>query len=224
MKAKPIIFSGPMVRAILDGRKTMTRRVVAGKMELLGASGYSWSHGKKFITSSLLAINSPKIGLIRVSPRQPGDILYVRETHYAYGFWIKDGESDLGKQKYRFSDCTVDGYQYEDSPPEVVLKGISEKLGWYRRPSIFMPREAARIFLEVTDVRVERLQDISEEDAIAEGVKPDCPIGNIAIHQRAPHRYCFSHLWESIHGYDSWEANPFVWVISFKRIEKPVLP
>jgi hypothetical protein len=82
-----------------------------------------------------------------------------------------------------------------------------------------MPRVASRITLEIVSIRVERLQDISEEDAKAEGVTLDCPIGNIKVYAAAPYKYNFAHLWESINGPGSWNLNPWVWCIEFKKVE-----
>jgi hypothetical protein len=187
---KPIIFSTPMVQAILDGKKTQTRRVV----KINGCP----------ITSPKESLELTKEGLIYYSfcsmsgyykPLcQPGDILWVRET------WSKD---ENGEYVYRANYGTTE----DDSFPPSMFK-------W--KPSIHMPREAARIFLRVTDVRVERLQDITDEDAMAEGVKaygPNNCSGTSA-------RIAFAQLWDSLNekrGYE-WRVNPWVWVIEFEGI------
>jgi len=189
---KPIIFSTPMVQAILDGRKTQTRRVV----KINGCP----------ITSPKESLELTKEGLIYHSfcsmsgyykPLcQPGDILWVRET------WLK----------------ADDGYYYK---ADIKVPSESENLrktyGYKWRPSIFMPREAARIFLLVKDVRVERLQDITEEDAIAEGIR----IG-IGGEPYFSCRDAFVALWNSINtkrGY-GWDTNPWVWVYEFEKISR----
>jgi hypothetical protein len=87
------------------------------------------------------------------------------------------------------------------------------------KPSIFMPRDLSRITLEITAIRVERLHSISETDALAEGCSGDCPVGYIPAHQAGPCAYEYAQLWESINGPGSWAANPFVWVLSFKRLK-----
>ena len=122
-----------------------------------------------------------------------GDILWVRET-FTYDSYFQDN-----------SEIII----YKADDPNYPLNS-----GQKWKPSIFMPKEACRIFLKITDIKVERLQDISEEDAIKEGVKIDY-IGSYR------HCYGFVDLWKSINGEQSWIDNPFVWVISFERIEKP---
>jgi hypothetical protein len=102
---------------------------------------------------------------------QPRDILWVRETTYLWGTWVKNGITKTGKQKYKFVwDKTKPAIYAADGAPDYICKGWQE-VGYFKRPSIHMPREAARIFLRVKDGRIERVQDISEEDAIAEGVE-----------------------------------------------------
>ena len=187
MNIKPILCNTDMVRALLDNRKTVTRRVVKMPAAVTsktvdrvcvkdGAAHFSWSWSEAFS------------GFDVKMPYRPGDILYVRET------W----------------EQTEDGYAYKaDSHCHYTAD-------WKWRPSIHMPREAARIFLRVTDVRVERLQDVTEEDAIKEGCTAHG--GNLALDE-------FEVVWHntlkptdrSIYG---WAANPWVWVIEFERCER----
>jgi len=167
MKERPILFSGPMVRAILEGRKTQTRRIV--KPQPLRDRG-------------VMAFNDGEHPQMRCPYGKPGDRLWVRET------WCPDVEPYTFRYK-------ADG----DEPLE----------RW--RPSIHIPRWASRITLEVVSVRVERLQNISEDDALAEGITL-VERGTSPVDQ-------FNKLWESINGPGSWEANPWVWVVEFKRIE-----
>ena len=189
MTERGMIFNGEMVRAILGGRKTQTRRPVkfpvidknmgcelAGN-ELAGelAAGNYW--------------NSP-FG-------KPGDRIWVRET---------------------FGDCGVRLAYRADTDDGAKCK--VER--W--TPSIHMPRWASRILLEITDVRVERLKSISEEDACAEGVEFDCmhcdgPFGGCDCTQPDSAGEAFATIWKSIYGADSWQANPWVWAITFRRIE-----
>lgn len=188
MKERPILFSAPMVRALLDGSKTQTRRVVKpSKCRYFGVP----------LAACELAgeVNSGEYANSIYG--QPGDRLWVRETWLQTNPFTKGGLHTYG---YRASDAV--------EFPDAVWK-----------PSIHMPRAASRITLEITAVRVERLQDISEEDAIAEGVKwfssgavecpgmPETPID------------AYRSLWEKINGPGSWEKNPWVWCISFKRTE-----
>lgn len=187
---KPILFNTDMVRAILAGRKTVTRRVVNHK-HLRGLENLS----------------AEKIQRACVLPYRPGDILYVRET---WALIPDDG------YKYRYSFRANE----ENIPIE----------RWY--PSIHMPKEAARIFLRVTDVRVERLQEIDEDGSIAEGCSAGRfettggPWGVEDDPDEWTAREDFSHVWDStIKPADreryGWAANPWVWVIEFERCEKP---
>lgn len=211
---KPILFSTPMVRAILDGRKTQTRRPVKG------ARGAFWDHGAWTPRVAEGAIDHWALADGRTfsagahRPRcpygSPGNLLWVRETHHVEAAGQPSGEGR--RVLYRADD--------EDAP-------VSR---W--TPSIHMPRWASRITLRVTDVRVERIQDISESDARAEGFEahggqcsgPMDPAefdGTTAAHELAA-------LWDEINakrGY-GWDANPWVWVVEFERVtasreEKP---
>lgn len=222
MADRPILFSAPMVRALLEGHKTQTRRIVRPQpyfdpmrehWQWDGAHGHaSWS-GDRPQAAALL-------GLREHCPYgRPGDRLWVRETWglHAYGDeteWLRGPVADAGVLQ---SWCPA--YRADwDAHPE----------GCYWRSPVTMPRWASRITLEVTGVRVERLQDISEEDARAEGVEPF----DTGWHDYTPERpgeptgACFAEardsfasLWCSIHGPDSWAANPWVWVIEFRRLE-----
>lgn len=182
-KERPILFSAPMVRAILEGRKTQTRRV-AKPREVTAA-----------ITRGLMGGTNPAFGPCPYG--QPGDRLWVRET------W---------RIERRGSDYFIDFAADTGSPSmtrTVVVDAealATKNMRW--RPSIHMPRWASRITLDVKTVRVERLQDISEADANAEG----------GLSLRGPN--CFQCLWESINGPDSWDANPWVWVIEFERVNE----
>jgi hypothetical protein len=194
-----------MVRAILEGRKAQTRRVVkfehAGEVDAWAVQDGLWRMGV-FGEGGSLA----DMGGIACPYGAPGDRLWVRET------WAL-AKGTPKKQR-------ANAVQYR------ATGDIGPYLRW--RPSIHMPRWASRITLEVTDVRVERLNDISEEDAISEGIEElDGALDEVRLCQRAAamhtppedSRVWFAELWESIHGEGSWAANPWVWVISFRRIE-----
>jgi len=194
-KERPILFSGPMIRAILADTKTQTRRVVKPAPCLTrGMQTHEFAVGGHDY---------------RCPYGVPGDRLWVRET-------FADGvEGCPGGISYRANHCDPKG------------DGPAHPMKW--RPSIFMPRAASRILLEVTDVRVERLQEISEGDAKAEGItelslQGDEPgawwtaAPHRSMHSRTP-RGAFLRLWRSIHGDGSWDANPWVWVVSFRRID-----
>ena len=211
MKERPIIFNGPMVRAILSGTKTQTRRVLK-------------PDGKYRLDVVCPADGGPP----RCHYGHPGDRLWVRETWQ--GPLI---DEELEEEFYQSSDyfkksafCT-----YRATGSLDAINADGEELGW--RPPLHMPRWASRITLEITDVRVERLKDISEADAIAEGVQgypfrpedgwPICTgymvgddDGKTTLHPKPQDPYRL--LWESINGPGSWNADPWVWVIEFKRI------
>lgn len=186
-REKPILFSAPMVSAILDGRKTQTRRII--KDTGLYAIEERF-HGKE--TSERERRNLAT----QCKYGQPGDWLWVKETHQAHPIY--------GSPVYR-ADYLLQNGRYGPNPVDAEC--------WPWKPSIFMPRRLSRITLEITDVRVERLQDISEEDAIAEGIEGSGDCGSIGFG-----RWAYRKLWESINGKGSWDANPWVWAITFKRI------
>lgn len=212
MPIKPILFNTEMVRAILDGRKTCTRRVIKLLENIDGIPV-----GKGGDSSNPLGFMYP--GCIKRPQYQPGDILYVRET-----IWQKVGHYlDVdGETKGIF--CHEYKYVATDEKPETGWN-----YSWVKHPSIHMPKEAARIWLKVTDVRVERLREITEDEAKAEGAidnrgfihSPENEYDH--IHTAREH---FADIWNSIIKKSNldrygWEANPWVWVIEFERCEKP---
>jgi hypothetical protein len=208
MKVRPMLFSAPMVRALLDGSKTQTRRVVKPQ-PYIDAQGNACWNGSNFGQDSrgplIKALASPlpssKTKRVHCPYGAPGDRLWVRET------WALDDEDNA--LMYR-ADLGFGGDA--DDWERNRLDG-APRFRW--KPSIHMPRTASRITLEITGVRVERLQDISERDAMAEGVKNSLhlPGGNFA-------RENFEHLWWSINGEGSWETNPWVWVVEFKKVNQ----
>lgn len=198
MKERPILFSAPMVRAILDGRKTVTRRIVK-------ARDLEWMDVHQGLREPDNAERCPY--------GQPGDRLWVRETWQGpllQEFEIDaDPEWHYASHLHHYQNPEHCEYAADGGPkPEYTDADDVMRQGW--RPSIHMPRWASRITLEIYNVRVERLQDISEADAAAEGVHTDpaCPAYD-----------AYQALWEQINGPDSWDANPFVWVVTFRRID-----
>ena len=186
MKERPILFSAPMVRAILDGRKTQTRRVAKNVVAVHSKTGEALTQ-----TDSL----GPRI---RCPYGQPGDRLWVRETHFINDFRGADIPADeRNDAEIVFAATDMD-----------YVRNLEDDEGFAWRPSIHMPRWASRITLEITGVRVERLNDISEADCRAEGLADNV--------DRAHHWYRV--LWEQINGPGSWNANPWVWVVEFKRV------
>lgn len=193
-KERPILFSAPMVRAILDGNKTQTRRVVKLR------------NGQYMPPSEKADINGWRQMLRNCPYGQPVDRLWVRETFADLrGTGIEHRPDPSGPLKrYAFA---------ADHPPGSHGDEARKEFGVKWKPSIHMPRAASRITLEITGVRVERLQDVSRGDAMAEG----CPFQNMAGGPN-PCNW-FAGLWESINGTESWQSNPWVWVVEFKRLE-----
>ncbi|OAM15255.1 hypothetical protein A7P85_08725 [Eikenella corrodens] len=198
MKERPILFSGPMVRAILEGRKTQTRRIVnpqpknrrggrwmycyeSMNKKLEGSFYYSWPDKKN---GNCFSERGPESQITYRCPYgQVGDRLWVREA------WAVHPET--GSLLYRADD------------------NAPENTRW--KPSIHMPRKHSRILLEMTSIRVERLQTISWEDALAEGTDNDQATTNAVG--------SFVKYWDYINGAEAWDMNPWVWVIGFKKVE-----
>lgn len=194
MAIKPILFNTEMVRAILDGRKDATRRIVKGFIPDDAVWGYTAFTPKGYISCRGTFADGYGEKFFKL-PCEPGDILYVRET------WKK----------------APNGYYYYE---DWQRNDIADVTKW--KPSIHMPKEAARIWLKVTDVRVERLQEITSEQICREGVEVEYP----HVLNGEEKRYAFSILWDStIKKSDldryGWNASPWVWVIEFERCEKP---
>lgn len=225
MRERPILFNTEMVRSILDGRKTCTRRVIKFPD---GMTGHPI--GKAGDSSNPLGVMYP--GGIKRPPYQPGDILYVRETFTWCPCWDcgLDTTPDGCKNPviYDFKKKEHGCYMYRASCEDSKYSSADT---WH--PSIHMPKEAARIFLKVTNVRVERLQKITDDGCIAEGVYPspcrkcNATFGCDTCPDEGYHETDgFSELWNStIKKSDldryGWDANPYVWVIEFERCEKP---
>lgn len=199
MKERPILFSAPMVRAILAGTKTQTRRIVKPQPPDVVQSVYRPFPGEPNNWQGYGA------GLIHWYGRcpygVPSDQLYVKEA------WHTSGEYNRRKPSELPDDAPIEYLEASDY-------GNYFLTGRYRHAR-FMMRWMSRITLDITAVHVERLQDISEEDARAEGVKRHAPGCVADVAYRAPYRT----LWESINGRGSWYANPWVWVICFRRID-----
>lgn len=206
MAIKPILFNAEMVRAIMDGRKSCTRRLLKGPFTV---------HPNGYITkprgNENLCPYEP--------PYQPGDILYVRETVWQkIGYYLDvDGETKPSwYNEFR--------YVASDEKPETGWN-----YSWVKRPSIHMPKEAARIWLKVTDVRVERLQDITLDGCHREGINIETSAVTDGETLNRNHDFSlekFEILWDStvkksdLDRY-GWDANPWVWVIEFERCKKP---
>lgn len=212
----PILFSAPMVRALLEGGKTQTRRAVKPQppahmsiVRHLGDGDWQFVNDAHMLADSASTWRCPY--------GQPGDHrLWVRETFYAWGHWTKRYNPKKRKKEWHFVDETIGtkkSYRYDADEKLPRRKRELHEVGWWKRPAIFMHHWASRITLEVTGVRVERLQDISVADAIAEG----CPGGDHGDRYAAVDQY--RALWVSINGDGSWDANPCVWVVELKRVK-----
>jgi hypothetical protein len=263
MTDRPILFSAEMVRAILDGRKTQTRRKMKVQPypdSIVTVEHYHQTvidrHGDMQPGKEIFGAHwdDGEFGL-RCPYGAPGDTLWVRESLYIWGLWRKDGLRKNGLPSWRFEEVG----QRADSDPNPDLIGTASArnfapvLKFWLRPSIHMPRWASRITLRITDIRVERLQNISEDDAKAEGcdARPfpgpwwqgyqNFGNGDLihqqAIGETAPDwmiepkkmpptpwldlsaRDGFRSIWMGLHGPGAWEANPWVWVVSFERVK-----
>lgn len=202
MKERPILFSGPMVRALLDGSKTQTRRIVKPQPEPWGADGGLSLPGFCASTEAEFSRSAP---IFKCPYGRPSDRLWVRETHAKIigqsGGWI---ETD-----YRAT------YTHGDR--------LGDTLGIKKRwtPAIHMPRDACRILLEINDVRVERLQAISRADARAEGAPPSHPSIDKVSREFGYEdfsRSWYAQLWDEINGAGAWAANPWVWAVEFRLL------
>ncbi len=242
VKERPILFSGPMVRAILEGRKTVTRRVLAGPDH-----GWGFGLNEAGISFGTIGSQHPKRGKFGVFVRrelsngcgkyerdvvvcpygQPGERLWVRESFWQAGSYVATyPEDDTGS----WSGSRRVHYRADGEPPNEPNHYYPQGLRngsysaadpnriWRARPSIHMPRWASRILLEITGVRVERLHDISRSDIRAEGLEcpPELASDDVSPNYRDWYPEAWRKLWESTGG--DWAANPWVWVVEFKRV------
>lgn len=246
-KERPILFSAPMIRAILDGQKTQTRRVVKpqpSSVKYLGPGGalapFKQAAPPRDMPNAIMEVP------IACPYGAPGDRLWVRESHQRFDkgscdqhVWYTAGRNDNSYVARTRPEIDQDAPWPRDAagPAGGAVYGV---------PSIHMPRWASRILLEIVSVRVERLHAISEDDARSEGVEPPsagrdehdwkvCPqCGGTGLHGALganlgymevdcvdcdTHAKRFRHLWSSINGAESWDINPFVWVVEFKRVQ-----
>ena len=244
-KETALLFNQEMVLATKAGLKLKTRRLIQPQPP----------EGATYFGEGMVSLNScmekedalwDKVGfvweekpgaeVIKFWPKEDdlycpfghvGDLIWVRETFYQYGHWVTNGKTKAGKPKFKFiPDQLFSEVRFSDNPPAVIRKNTFRKDGWYKRPSIHIPRAAARLLLEITAVRPERLQDLSEEDAIAEGVESIEGIkGPIYFNYLTMEfgfksaKISFESLWVSLYGSESWESNPWVWVIDYKVVE-----
>lgn len=247
MKERPIIFSGPLVRALLSGAKTQTRRVVkpqpgesgyAGIPECddLGEGRWQWNWGPgPRMDGAWFNPNEDRTQPLRCPYGKPGDRLWVREAWSLGNVQAREGlDPALGfRVTYKADAHKITGHaegqrllRWDHPDASLIEKALSQRAIHEWRSPMFMPRWASRLTLEIESVRVERLQEISEEDAEEEGVCEtlyyhDGERLEAAGSPMSAPRYAFRHLWTSIHGADpvkGWDANPWVWVIGFRGV------
>lgn len=225
MKERPILFTGQMVRAILDGRKTETRRIV--KPEPAYPNAFDCLRREQSDVNQRVYIFQPNAQMASDYWKMPfvkGDLLWVKETHFV---------EITGDFTY-----DVEGLKLSQWAPELIKEAIIHYRAttelknpddWRWCASIHMPRWASRITLQVVSVHAERLQDITDEGAIAEGMDPE---GSCRQDQYTDGSYArsytelsprdlYAELWDRINGEGSWALNPWVWVIKFERIDLP---
>jgi hypothetical protein len=232
-KERPILFSAPMVRAVQKGIKTQTRRLINPQPtgNFLG-----------FVHRSIRSANDPKV--LRAWFQAGAGELRSREITCPYGapgdrLWVRETWAAFTTPTYEYGEADLIEGPVSQEEAEVVYSADGQSMPERWRPSIFMPRWASRILLEVTEVRVERLQDISEEDARAEGLSTVSKDGSLwkwgipdadglpgtdddgwPWHdwERSPVA-AYRRLWESIHGPGSWDLNPWVWAVTFRKLQ-----
>lgn len=247
MGDRPILFQGAMVRALLAGTKTQTRRamrVQPGDETTVHVEHFNQTvidrHGDEQPGPEIFGAwwDDGESGA-KCQYGGPGDRLWVRETFFAFGRWETRFNPKKGRDEWHFIDMTVEcGHWYfyaATSEPSSVgsFRRRSVTPMWWKRPAIHMPRAASRTLLEITAVRVERLQEISEADAVAEGLTfsaqarrsescmgiYECRMPDGLTHFDASAVSLYRTLWEQINGAGSWDANPWVWVVEFKQVE-----
>ncbi len=217
----PILFNGEMVREILDGRKTVTRRVCKDGNDFTIPDMSFYDSDKRTFAVHNYADkeHTDKLSIAeRICPICPGDILYVRET------WTQIKDIPFWQEYFcgdtRAHPIFPDEYIYKAD--NIKVDGIFPDIKW--RPSIHMPKQAARIWLKVTDVRVERLQNMTGQDILQEGV--NCHVHPEAHYFDGNQKMMFAELWDStikkteLYRY-GWDADPWVWVVEFARCKKP---
>lgn len=211
MKQTGILFKPNMVKMIGSGIKRMTRRKVKPQPDADGIAQHVDTRNWEDTSGKIYKCPYGDVG----------DELYVREAHYQYGKWVKNGTTKTGKQKWKFySPKNIKNIKYLDAPPRFINKNTYRELGWYKRNALFMPKWASRYFLTITNIRVERLQQIKEDDVKNEGAGQDVRqmwlFGANSDTRDTIYRIQFKTLWESINGVGSWSNNDFVFVITFK--------
>lgn len=239
MKFHPLTVTEELIPAILNGTKGVTRRALMPppfKRNVTIGEEFEFptkSHGITIVSSRK---NGPTGWLEEWGKYHPGDVLWVKETYFSYGFWgDAEGEyTSTGRQKTIF--CHMGNpvgpslYYSNDMPDHITVRSKGCASGFYKRLARFMPKKYCRTFLEIEDVRIERVQDITEDDARLEGAgksvmpyfitnNPKC---EPAFPTQLTHLGGFITLWEKLHGPDAWYHNGWVYRLKFKKISKPL--
>jgi len=238
MKFIPALFMTDMVHQIIEGRKTKTRRLKG--LEVINSNPVDWQFewgeplNNIWTFTKICSLNQETLKnkdfiqeQIKCPYGVPGDILWVRESYQLYN-------NNGGKQIYITASSEIEKfrtYAYEDLSPATLKKVRNYKTNkWISKPSIFLFKDFCRLFLEIKSIKVEQLQKISEADAKAEGAKDSLTVDDLkgmeSLNWIIPrpflmHQFGFLALWCKINGVKSWEANPWIWVITFKKVDRP---
>lgn len=226
--ARPMLFSGPMVRGLLEDRKEMTRRVLREQPPeqfLTGDVAAIYNHTQsRWAVSRCYAPGDPRNEAWPPDPEPglrcpygvPGDLLWVRET-----WCLKTYEHDEDEPPGYYYEATTRSPMLlcDEHGDPILTESGRERSAW--RPSIHMPRKASRITLRITDVSLDRLQAISEDDAWLEGITEE-EAYEFADDGSPDPVLAFAELWDSINGAGAWKADPWVWTVSFEVIQKNV--
>ena len=230
MKERPIPFSDAMALAAFNGSKTQTRRIVKPQPD---ARFRHLEIHRDGCVEVGISIDSPNHYQIQCPYGAVGDRLWVRESYYQFGHWepVTNAKTKGGKQKWKFV-ADFREIRFENPAGSALRLGRhskdSESMAWHKRLARFMPRSACRNVLKITGIRVERLRDITENDARAEGAQfhDGRPTEHHGWRYDRNHGYVyptardsFVNLWDTINGPASWDENTWVWVIEFKRVE-----
>ena len=202
-KVLPILFTPKNAKSSRDGSKTQTRRVLKPQPKRFAEYCYTNPKGYLVFEDQTKVKCQYKVGYQ----------LWVKETYYLFGRWVKNGWTGTGKQKYRFQyERNIKVYFPDDPPPYITNNKVKNKYGYFKRPSIFMPRWASRITLEIIDIRVERLKDINEPTDIDKEGTP-----NYSSKPSGADKGDFKILWDSINAKKyPYDSNPLVCVIDYK--------
>ena len=215
-----ILFKTDMIQATVDLRKTVTRRL--DHLKEINKEPDKWKLDATLDDGTACFLpkhsNDP-VNVVFAKPRyHVGEVVYIKEAHYRYGHWIKNGISKTGRQKWLFKALSEQVW-FTDKPPEFVLRN-SDKLnmGCFKRPALFLPAKLARTWLKFADVRAERLNELDDTEAIKEGI---IVLGRPELNDlsRGKFRHAYVNLWDSINPKYPFSSNPFVFRYEFKMIK-----